>query len=122
MGDSIHTIPLQPSVADYTMGVTIDGTHYLMHVYWNDRDSAWYFDMLASDETPIIQGVKIMLGVYLGRSAGVPPFSNGVLGVYDTSGQMKDAGFDDLGARVQMKWLPITQLLARLDFLHRTMT
>ena len=119
MGDSIHTIPLQPSTADYTFGVTIDGNHYFMHVYWNDRDAAWYFDMAASDETPIISGVKIVLGTLLGRTAAKPPFSTGVLGVYDNSGKMLDAGFDDLGSRVTMKWLPTTQFLARLDALRR---
>jgi len=118
--DNVHTIPLQPSIADYIMGVTIAGDHYFMHVYWNDRDAAWYFDMLDGDENTIIAGVKIVLGAYLGRTARQKPFTNGVLGLYDTSGAGLDAGFDDLGSRVVMKWLPTSEWLARLAYIEQT--
>lgn len=115
----VHLIQVEQSNPDYTMGVVLDTNHFIMHIYWNDRQLAWFFDMLQPDQTPIINGVKVVLGQYLGRTAQVPPFTTGVIGAVDTSGSGLDAGFDDLGSRVVLVYVPVLDLLANITVLKQ---
>lgn len=105
------TLPLVPSVPWYRVGTTLETVHYLLDVRWNSRDSAWYMDVLAQDETPIVVGLKLVLGVNLGQFCTDPLFQNGMLRVTDTSGQGLDAGFDDLGARVVVTYAAFDDLI-----------
>ncbi len=95
-------IPFVPGMVNYRLVTTIDGVTYIFDTRWNARDAAWYFDLLEEDETPIIYGVKVVLGTYLGRRSTHSFFRGGVLAAWDTSGQDLDAGIDDLGSRVQL--------------------
>lgn len=110
------TIPTQQSIPNYRIGVPIDGTLFLFDFRWNARDAAWYFDMYEADETPIVVGVKIVLGTYLGRRCTHPFFASNVLVARDTSGQGLDAGFDDLGARVVLLRFTDEEVLAGRGF------
>jgi len=89
------------AVPNYSVLVPIDNDQYRFDLRWNARAEAWYFDCFESDErTPIITGVKIVLGTYLGRRSPHRLFRTGVFVARDLSGQRQDAGFDDLGRRV----------------------
>lgn len=109
-------IPFAPSIANYTMLVTLGvgnaPTQYKFVVHWNARDLAWYLDVLAADETPIYNGIKIVLGSYLGVKCTDPLFRYGAFVAIDTTAQSKDAGFDDLGARVIVKYYTSAELIA----------
>lgn len=94
-------IPFTPSDNNYRIRVPISTAHYLFDVYWNVRDTAWYFDLRNDDETVIVLGVKIVLGVDgLGALSGDPFFDEHKLIAVDSSGFDLDAGYDDLGARI----------------------
>ena len=95
-------IPFVPSVPSYRMSVVLDNTQYIFDVQWNNRDLAWYFDVLDVNENPIYMGIKVVLGTYLGRRCADPNFPRGVMFANDLSGQGFDAGIDDLGGRVQV--------------------
>lgn len=107
-------IPFAASLANYRFACAIDDVTYLFDVRWNDRAKAWYFSLAESDGTPIIDGIKIVLGAYLGRQCGHDLFKNGVFVAVDTSGKELDAGFDDMGVRVIVKYIPVLELLRRL--------
>lgn len=109
---SVHLIPVLQSVPDYVMGITLDDVQYGMHIYWNDRDAAWYFDVLDASNNPIALGIKVVLRFYLGRTTQAGPFATGVIMAMDTSGTDVEAGFDDFGARVQLVYIPVADLLA----------
>lgn len=96
----MDTIPFIPSDNNYTLQVPLGGVVYLFDVRWNARDLAWYFDLRNADQTPIVYGVKIVLGGQLAHWCRDPFFRENVLQVDDTSGAMRDAGYDDLGVRV----------------------
>jgi hypothetical protein len=96
-------IPLIPSRNNHTLVVPIAGAKYLFdNIHWNSFEQAWYFDLREEDETPIALGIKLVLGVRFGRTSIHPFFRANMLHLYDTSGQRKDPGFDDLGDRVQL--------------------
>lgn len=109
---AVHLIPLLPSQPDYLFSIVLEQTPYGMHVYWNDRDAAWYFDVLDISGAIIQPGIKIVLGAYLGRALRVPPFATGVFIAVDTSRAGIDATFDDLGTRVLLYYIPALDLLA----------
>jgi hypothetical protein len=109
---AVHLIPLLPSQPDYLFSVVLETTPYGMHVCWNDRDAAWYFDVLDAGGTIIQAGIKIVLGAYLGRAMRVSPFTDGVFIAVDTSRAGLDATFNDLGTRVLLYYVPALDLLA----------
>ncbi len=79
-------------------------------VHWNDRDSAWYFSLLDSAGLTIISGVKIVLGTALARSSAHAFFSTNFLKAFDTSGQNREATFDDIGVRVILLHATVDEL------------
>lgn len=103
-------IPFVPSIAFYRVATTINSTQYIFDVRWNTRDSAWYFDVLEEDETPIVRGVKVVLGCLLGRNTDHPLFRQGVIVAADLSDSGRDAGFDDFGTRVQVMRLELNEV------------
>lgn len=113
-------IPLTPSLGSYRFGAVIETVPYLFDVRWNVRDQGWYMDVRESDETPIVLGIKLVLGVYLGRRSNHDLFRNGVLVMVDLSIQGKDAGFDDLGVRVVMQYIPVLDLIQRIQDVRET--
>jgi|SRR5579859_6612007 len=103
-------LPLVPSVANYRVGTSLDGTQYILDVRWNGRANAWSMDVLAADQTPIRMGLKLVLGIIIGGRVVDPAFPTGLLIAIDTSGQNLDAGFDDMGTRVIVSYFPTADL------------
>lgn len=107
-------IPLQPSTPWYRVTVTITGTPYHFDVRWNVRDHAWYFDVYESDETPIAYGLKIVLGTNIGRRVKHPLFAEGAFRAADLTGKHLDAGFDDIGTRVQLRYFTAYDIISAI--------
>lgn len=107
-------IPLRPSAARYEFSTTIDGDDYTFYVYWNDRDDAWYFDVLDSSSFVIASGLKIVLGTYIGRTVRHKLFQSGVLVAWDSTDKGKDATFDDLGTRVLLLRYTAFEVMAEI--------
>jgi hypothetical protein len=83
---------------------------------WNDRDQSWYFDVIDDQERPIVNSVRLVLGVYLGRhSRRHELFRNGALVAINTSRATADrgreAGFNDLGARVILRYFTVNDIM-----------
>lgn len=97
-----NILPFIPSEPEYRFRTALGDTTYIFDVRWNERDSAWYFDMLEVDETPILLGCKIVLGTYFGRRSAHTFFSDNIIGAVDTGQDNLDPGFDDLGTRVEI--------------------
>ena len=100
-------LPFSPGAPFYRVSTSMDGsdgpsTQYILDVRWNERDKAWYFDLLDGSENIIASGLKVVLGAYIGRTSQHPFFRTGVLVAVDSTGQGQDAGYDDLGNRVQV--------------------
>jgi hypothetical protein len=95
-------LPFKPSEPHYDFPTVIDGLPCKFEVRWNALDSAWYFDILNEDGSPVAHGIKVVLGVHLGRRVNHPITRNGVLVAIDLSGDARDAGFDDMGTRVRV--------------------
>lgn len=117
-------LPFKAGIGYYRLGTSIGGTHYLIDVRWNASanldangvpQGAWYLDFFEQDETAIILGVKLVLGAYLGRRSNHPLFTNGVFVAIDMSNQGREAAFDDLGGRVIVQYIPVVELIRRIQ-------
>lgn len=95
-------LPFVPSISPYRVGTVIDEFTVFFDVQFNDRAGRWYFSMSDQNDVVIVRGVKVMLGVYLAKAANHPLMRSGVLIARDLSGRGREAGFDDLGTRVQV--------------------
>ncbi len=108
-------LPLQPGVPFYRLDTVIDDDAYVIDVRWNGRDNdgagAWYLDFYDEDETPIVIGVKIVLGAYLGRGTLHRLFQEGVFVAIDTENTRLEATLDDLGKRVQVRRYTIEEII-----------
>lgn len=110
----IINLPFQGGSADDAFATTLNSVTYVFVVHWNYRENAWYFDLQDSDQNPIISNVKIVLGCFLGRTGSVSPLADGIFVAVDTTQQGKEATFDDLGKRVQVRYIPAEDVAANL--------
>jgi hypothetical protein len=112
---SVQPIPVVGSISSYRLSTTLtydnQDVQHVFELRWNSRDAAWYVNVLEVDDTPIVLGVKVVLGAFLGRRSTHPLFTFGVLVAFDLSGQDLDAGFDDFGTRVSLRYIPVPDLI-----------
>lgn len=107
-------IPFAASTPRQSFTTTIENASYLFTARWVGREGAWYFDVAETDETPIASGIKVVLGVVLGRRCHHPLFRRGIFVAADLSGAGREAGLDDFGAdgRVQVVRLTLAEALS----------
>lgn len=46
----------------YTQTTSLDGVQYLLEFRYNQRENSWYLNVSLDDATPLVKGVKIVLG------------------------------------------------------------
>lgn len=107
-------LPFVPGLGAYRFSTQIESVEYAFDVRWNARAAAWYFDVLEQDGTPIAYGIKIVLGAYLGKIVIHRLFRTGVMVAIDTTRASREATFDDLGTRVEVRWFPLAEAFTRL--------
>ena len=93
------------------MATILDSVVYIFDVHWNERDGAWYFDLLSNDETMLRAGVKVVLGTVLGFNSGAD-MPTGLLIARDRTNAGIDAGLDDLGGRVVVDYWTVEEIEA----------
>ncbi len=108
-------LPFVPSLANYRVGTTIEGTSYLFDVRYNSRTKAFYLDIRELSAKLIVAGVKVVLGAYLGRRSNHKLFRSGVLVAVDLTDRQREATLDDFGVRVVIEYIPILDLMVRLE-------
>ncbi len=125
-----NLIPFIPGDNNYTLRVPLNepggssAATYLFVTRWNSSDNvdpvtgkrlgSWYFDLFDERNKVIAIGVKVVLGVALGRTSVHPFFSKHYLKAIDTTGKGKEAGFDELGGRVQVVHLTSDEIFDEL--------
>lgn len=102
-----EVVPFRPGVPQQRLDITLAGVSYVMITHWNARDNAYYIDVLEADETPVAYGIKVVLGVVLGRRYTHEFFNSGERGLIavDLSNTGRECGVDELGGRVQIWYL-----------------
>ena len=92
-------------------GVVLDGQQYNLTLRWNDTDQSWYLDVRSFQDEPIALGLRVVLGVYIGRQSTHPLFRRGAFVAVDSTKSGTEAGFNDLGPRVSLSYWLYSDLL-----------
>lgn len=93
------TLDIEPSVTPQRFATVLEDRTFLFDFRWNARAAAWFMDILTEDEVAVRTSIKVVLGM-LGWRTTSTDFPPGVLRAYDTTGEGREAGLDDLGTRV----------------------
>jgi hypothetical protein len=88
---------------------------YIFELKWNVRDSSWYLNLFEHDGTIIKHGIRVVLGMYLGRRSRHPLFRKGVLVAVDTTVKGREATLDDLGERVVLRYFSVQDVMVGRD-------
>lgn len=99
-------LPIDAAEKNYTVTTVIGVDTFTFGVRWNGRAGSWFFDLYDASGNIIVAGIRIVLGVILGRRCKDPRMPPGAIVASDTSGQQRDAGRDDLGSRVRLYYYP----------------
>ncbi len=103
-------LPLIPSVPNYRVGTTLDGTQYILDVRWNTRAASWYMDIRTEDDELIHAGMRLVLGAKHGMRITDTRFPNGIITAVDLSDTHSEAGLDDMGTRVAVFFYTAAEL------------
>lgn len=107
-------IPFRPSIGRYRFVTVIDTVQYIFKVRWNSRDEAWYFDVLEFDETPIVLGVKVTLGSYLGGRVNHPLFTQGAMVARPHAAKHENPAFNNLGVTIDILYFSRGDLVTEI--------
>lgn len=107
---TIHRIPLEAGNPQYVQQVQFDGVTYGIRMHWNEREGAWYLDLLDAADDVIIAGRKLVADwplLHRCVDARKPP---GQIYCIDKSGRGEDPGFDDIDDRVVLLYYDAQEL------------
>jgi len=101
---TIYDFPT-PTRSNETQQVSLSGRLYTLRWLWNERDARWFMDLALSDGTPIVSGVRVVVGWDLLASVTHESRPPGAIIFFDhtTSDETlrgDDPGLDDFGDRV----------------------
>lgn len=96
---AILSIPTFENEASTTQIIEIENITYKLRIYWNVRDEDWFFDLFLLDDTPVLNGVKMVVNYtlitsFLGENVPLGDFL-----LFDESGNNNSCGRDELGSR-----------------------
>ena len=95
-------IPVTPTPAA-TFEIDLDGAPYRWRVRWNERDLAWYADILGLDNDVDLKGLKLVPGVDL-----LGPAAFGELGqliIFDNEEILSEPTFEGFGDRFRLYYI-----------------
>lgn len=118
--NNVQQLPLVGGLAFQTFDTVLSNTAFTVNVRWNASDDnrvgAWRMDLLDADGSRIFSGIKIVLGIALGRRCTDPRMPPGVFWAVDLAaaqaGTKRDATLDDLGTRVVVYYYPFDEWFA----------
>ena len=105
-----EVLPVEPSIPNQRVGITLEEINYVFDFRWNDRTERWYMDISEEDETAIRNGISVSLGAILGGRIRDDRFPLGALYAVDLTGEGIEAGLDDLGERVLIYYFTFEEL------------
>jgi len=58
-------IPINSDSGNYSFQTEIDGADYILRFRYNGRTESWYMDISDPSNTPLVMGIKIVVGTGL---------------------------------------------------------
>lgn len=104
-------IPFFTEFPNFSEQITLDNEVFRFDFTFNERAEQWNMSIFTVDGTPLIYGIKLVLGYplldqWVGR--GLPP---GELVILDTTGNEVGVTRDNLGTILQLGYIPEDEVL-----------
>jgi hypothetical protein len=109
MAFSIPIVREVDGPAFFDLQATLDDVTYTLEFRWNVRLGAWFMNVLdAEGVEPSLLGVRLVVDFPLTQNIvdRAPPGFFLALDTGSAEGEGQDPGFDDLGNRVQLWYVP----------------
>lgn len=100
-----QVVPLTPSLLRYQTRQAVEGVELIYDLEWRERVQSWYLSVLLPDETPLIQGRRVVAGwspLLRFTSAQLP---DGLYLVARVGDSDEDPGRDELGTTVLLYFM-----------------
>ena len=101
----IRTIPLPQNESNFDQLETLDGSDYIFHFLWNERNSHWYMTIRDSAGDDIVTGIKVVADIPLVVHETDERLFPGSLWCVDMTGAGVDPGLRDFGTRCQLRYV-----------------
>jgi len=109
---AIYRIPLPQGVPQFTQQTLIDGVTFNIRIHWNEREEAWYFDLLDDENAPIVTGRKMVADWPLLHRSVDARLPAGQFFTIDLTGNGIDPGLNDLDDRVVLQYFDAESMAA----------
>jgi hypothetical protein len=96
---SILEIPLSNNETNYLIDVVLSGIEYKLRLLYNVRASFWSISIYEIDDTPIVEGVRLVINYPIFENIVNKKLPKGRLYLIDVSDTKIEALQDDLGTR-----------------------
>lgn len=94
-------VPVRNDVASFTFRCDLTGVEFLFRFSFNERDGFWYMALYDQTDLPIVQGVKVVIGMPLLRGIVDARRPAGEIIALDSTNEHSEAtAIADLGDRV----------------------
>jgi len=108
-------IPTSNQIPTYEFGTTLDGTNYILQLYFNPRMNngagEWMLSISDKSRNLIVAPVPCVVSEGLFNRFIDLAIPSGTVFTFDTSGNTEDAGQFDLGNRVRLFYLESETIL-----------
>jgi hypothetical protein len=113
MADIIPIVRDVDDASHFDLQAQLDGVTYTLEFRWNDRLGAWFMNVLDAEGVEAhMVGVRVVADYFFPRHL-VDRSPPGLFLALDTGAAMgfgEDPGFDDLGSRVQLWYIPEAEI------------
>ena len=93
-------LPTLTTAAFYEFEIDLEQRTFKFRFHWNERDAAWYFEILDANGVSLLAGRRVVVDFPLIGRFHDPRLPPGEITALDTSNQGQDPGLADLGERV----------------------
>jgi hypothetical protein len=97
-------IPLPTDTYNFRINITLDGDIYFMEFNWNGRLNFWTYDLILSDNTPLVQGIRLAVSYPLSKKYVYTKGLSQNLFLYDTTEKNEEPTFQGLGRRWRLMY------------------
>lgn len=115
-------IPTPTDFTNYRQTTSLDGQDFVFRILYNEREDTWSFSLLDNEGDPIVQGIKVVVGIPLLRLVTDSRKPPGTLIAIDTTVPAadvatektlaEDPGLSDLGESVVLLYFTAEEVAA----------
>lgn len=104
------TIPIEVDAPHFQVQMELEGVSYTLTFRWNERDTAWYLTLGDGEGVELVTSKVVIDLPLFGRRRSVAGRPPGTFVAVDTTGAGRDAGYEDLGDRVQLLYFDASEV------------